>query len=214
MTVSNRSRSGQVGIALHRARSLHPEDRDECDAVPVTSVPRTLLDLAEVLPRRQLERTFEEAERLELLNLTAVSRLGERSHGRHGLKPLNSVLSETYAPLPETRSELERRFLDLCRACIPPPVTNVTVAGFTVDAYWPDRRLVVELDGFAFHRTRGAFERDRARDAELQLAGYRVLRITARRLERDPGCCPDQKSRRPARCSSAPGRVSSYIATR
>ena len=63
---------------------------------------------------------------------------------------------------------------------------NARVAGLEVDALWPDERLIVELDGYAYHRTRSAFERDRARDATLQLAGYRVLRITARRLGRDP----------------------------
>jgi very-short-patch-repair endonuclease len=63
---------------------------------------------------------------------------------------------------------------------------NAQVAGFEVDALWLRERLIVELDGYLFHRTRGAFERDRLRDADLQLVGYRVLRITFRRLEREP----------------------------
>jgi very-short-patch-repair endonuclease len=62
----------------------------------------------------------------------------------------------------------------------------VQVAGFTVNAVWPAQRLIVELDGYAFHGTRAAFERDRARDAELQRAGYRVVRLTWRRLHREP----------------------------
>ena len=68
-------------------------------------------------------------------------------------------------------------------AGLPTPAVNVLVAGFEVDALWTKARLVVELDGFAYHRSRAAFERDRARDAALQLAGFRVLRITHRRLE-------------------------------
>jgi hypothetical protein len=158
-----------------------------CDGIPVTSVARTLLDLAEVLPRRRLERAFDEADRQHLLDLSAIGRLCERSRGRHGLKPLKALLSARFRPVPETRSELERQFLDLCRqAGLPPPLVNCHVAGFEIDAAWPDRRLVVELDGFAFHHTRSAFERDRARDAELQLAGHRVLRVTARRLADEP----------------------------
>ncbi len=85
------------------------------------------------------------------------------------------------------RSELERRFVEVCRqAGLPPPVLNTLVEGYEVDALWMPRKLIVELDGYAFHRSRTAFERDRARDVDLQLAGYRVVRITARRLDRDP----------------------------
>jgi very-short-patch-repair endonuclease len=86
-----------------------------------------------------------------------------------------------------TRSELERWFAELCRdAGLPPPALNSFIAGFEVDVIWHEGRVVVELDGHEFHRTRAAFERDRARDAALQVAGYRVLRITHRRLQREP----------------------------
>src|SRR5207302_645130 len=183
VTAIGRSRRGHPGITLHQVRGLHPDDRARRDGVPVTSLARTILDLAEVLNRSQLARAFEEAERLQLLDVRAIRRLCERSAGRRGLGPLGNLLSNHMRPLPETRSELERLFVDLCRAAaLPPPALNVSVAGFEVDAVWQDRGLVVELDGFAFHRTRAAFERDRARDATLQLAGYRVLRLTARRL--------------------------------
>lgn len=156
------------------------------EGIPVTTVARTLLDLAEVVDMRRLERAFEEAERLRLLDLRVIERTCERNAGRRGLKPLRALLSDAQ-PVVDTRSELERRFLTFCRgAQLPPPAVNVIVAGFEVDALWPDRRLVVELDGYAFHRTRAAFERDRARDAALQLAGYRVLRLTARRLGEEP----------------------------
>ena len=92
-----------------------------------------------------------------------------------------------FRSLPHTRSDLERRFLRLCRdAGLPRPAVNVPVAGVEVDFLWPEARLVVELDGFEFHRERAAFERDRRRDAILQRAGYRVLRITHRRLTEEP----------------------------
>lgn len=186
VTTIGRGRRERRGIILHRVRRLHPDDRAELDGIPTTSLPRTLLDLAEVVSRARLEDAFESAERLRLLDLSAVAELFERSPGRRGLKPLRALLADAAEPAAETRSELERRFLIFCReAGLPRPSVNVSVAGFEVDAFWPEARLVVELDGYAFHRTRTAFERDRARDAELQLGGCRVLRITHRMLERE-----------------------------
>ena len=106
-----------------------------------------------------------------------------RSNGRRGAAILAAALDE----LEPTRSVLEREFVALVKAHgLPMPTLNTRVNGYEVDAYWPEHRLVVELDGHEFHRTRGAFERDRIRDAELQLAGYRVLRVTHRRLTTAP----------------------------
>src|SRR5207247_1611571 len=150
-------------------------------------VARTLLDLAEVVRPRDVERAFEEAERLRLLDMRTIANLRARSHGRHGLALLDALLAEARPPPADTRLELERRFFDLIKdADLPPPATNVLVEDFLVDAVWPKQRLVVELDSRAFHDTRPAFERDRARDAKLQVAGYRVLRITWRRLQKEP----------------------------
>jgi len=100
--------------------------------------------------------------------------------------PLREALKDYREPV-LTRSELERLFLELCRrARLPQPAVNAFVAGFEVDCWWLDQKLVVELDGHEFHRTRASFERDRARDAALQVAGCRVLRVTYRRLKREP----------------------------
>ena len=86
-----------------------------------------------------------------------------------------------------TRSEGERRLRPLCKAAnLPAPRMNARVAGHEVDAYWPAQRLIVEIDGYRYHGTRRAFERDRRKDAELQAAGYRVVRITYRRLRHEP----------------------------
>ena len=186
VTVPGTSRPGPAGIVLHRTRRPHAEDRAERDGIPVTSVARTLLDLAGVVRRWELERAVETAERLEIFDLREVDRLIDRSRGRRGVRALREVLLD-YRAQPFTRSDLERRFFDLCReAGLPRPVTNMWVVGGEADVMWPDHRLVVELDSHAYHRTRAAFERDRRRDMALQLAGYRVLRITHRRLEREP----------------------------
>jgi hypothetical protein len=177
---------GRAGIVLHRS-NLRPEDCTERESIPVTTPARTLLDLAETAPHSLLERAIEQAEVLKLFDLRAVDRLLARSHGRHGLGALTTALRAYWGPGPVTRSELERRFLELCRmAGLPPPAMNMFVAGMEVDALWHKERLVVELDGRAYHRTRMAFERDRRRDAALQLAGYRVLRLTHLRLTTEP----------------------------
>jgi hypothetical protein len=166
---------------------LHREDRAVREGIPVTSVSRTLLDLAPVVQPRQLRRAIDEAEQLGLFDSRTVERLIRRSHGHHGLRALQGALREYRGPPPPTRSELERRFLTVCGdAGLPPPQVNIFVAGWEVDVAWPARRLVVELDGYAFHRSRSSFEKDRERDTALQLAGYRVLRITHRRLDQKP----------------------------
>jgi hypothetical protein len=186
VTAPDRRGRGRPGIVLHRVRRLHPDDRALRDRIPVTAIARTLLDLAEVLNPRRLASVFEAAERLGLLDIRALVALYERSPGRRGLQSLGALLSEARDP-PNTRSALERRFVELCfEEKLPPPALNVAVVGFEVDALWPRQRLIVELDGYAYHRTRGAFERDRIRDAHLQLAGYQVLRVTSRRLEHEP----------------------------
>ena len=181
-----RNRKGHKEIRLHRVHHLRDADRTTHQAIPVTTVARTLFDLAEVVDTRRLERAFERAERLELLDLDAVNEVCRSNQGRHALRPLLTLLP-SLGSAPPTRSDLERDFLDFCCANdVPEPRINAIAEGFEVDAQWPEQRLVAELDSFEFHRTRAAFERDRARDAVLQIAGYRVLRITWRRLRDEP----------------------------
>jgi very-short-patch-repair endonuclease len=171
---------------VHATAELPAHDRAQREGIPVTSVARTLLDLAGIIPERQLRRAFEEAERLDLLDMRAVDDVCRRGRGRRGLGAVPRTLAD-HGPTPATRSELERAFIGLCQVHrLPLPHVNALISGFEVDALWPHQRLVVELDGFAFHRTRGAFERDRHRDTTLMPAGYRVLRFTHRRSQRDP----------------------------
>jgi Protein of unknown function (DUF559) len=147
-----------------------------------------LLDLAEVVGEDALGRALEQAERLQLFDLAAVDALIERSAGRRGVGVLDRALAIYREPSHLTRSELERRFLTLCRdAGLPVPAANAWVIDQEVDVLWAEQRLVVELDSHRYHRTAAAFERDRVRDTALQLAGYRVLRVTRRRLDSEPG---------------------------
>ena len=181
-----RSRHRQARLVVHRVRRLDPRDRTAHEGIPVTTVARALLDNAEVLRIGQLERMIEESERLGLFDLRAIEELCERSHGRRGLRPLVACLGATLEEPPHTKSDLERMFLDLCReADLPTPIMNGYVEGYEVDAHWPGTNLIVELDSWTFHRTRGAFERDHARDLALKLAEYIVLRLTWRQLRND-----------------------------
>lgn len=173
------------GIMFHRACVLDGA-RTTRDRIPLTAPSRTLIDLATALSPGRLAHAIERADHHQLLDIPELTRLCEASSGRKGTGRLSSLLAH-HRPLPETRSELERRFLRLCRgAGLPQPAVNVPVGGIEVDFLWPGARVVVELDGYAFHSDRAAFERDRERDARLQLAGYRVLRVTHRRLVEEP----------------------------
>jgi very-short-patch-repair endonuclease len=178
---------GQQGITIHRSRRLHPDDCIVEDGIPVTTIARTLLDLAEMLTPHQLARVAEEAERLGLFDLRALDELMGRSRGRRGLKPLTAVIAQMRPFVPMTRSELERAFLDLVRAAgLPEPAMNLWVEGYEVDAMWSEQRLIVELDGGTYHGTTAARRRDPIRDARLQLAGFRVVRVSDEWVQQDP----------------------------
>src|SRR4051812_46857080 len=199
VSACSRSRRRLRGVRVHQTSGFHPEDAAEIDGIPVTSLARTLLDNAEVLPLRQTIRLIEEAERRQVFDLRAVERLLARSHGRHGLKPLTAALAAVNGEPQRTNSDWERDFLDFCGAYgIPRPELNVLVAGYEVDALWRDVKLVVELDSWSHHRGRTAFENDRLKIATLQLAGYVVLPITWRRLEQEPDEVAEMIKRRVA----------------
>jgi very-short-patch-repair endonuclease len=172
------------GLRLHRIRYLHPSDVTRRDGIPVTSPARTLLDLAAGLPTRELARAVEEATILRLVSIDSLAEQFSRYPRHHGVAALREATRREPA---RTRSEAERRLLELIRAArLPEPQTNAPVGPYEVDFLWPEARLVVEVDGYAFHSTRAAFERDRRRDAELQALGHRVVRATWRQIEDEP----------------------------
>lgn len=179
------------GTRRHRGVRCHvselPEaDRTTIDAIPVTTLDRTLLDYAAQANARQLRSAVQDAERQQKLNLLTLRPLLERNAGRRGAGRLARALAELTDDPPWTISELEDQFRELLDGSgIPMPEFNVLVEGELVDAVWRRQRLVVEVDSWQFHRTRAQFEADRRRDARLQLAGWRVLRVTYRRMTGD-----------------------------
>jgi very-short-patch-repair endonuclease len=174
------------GICVHRVRHLEPIDITRHDQIPVTSPARTLLDLATVLPPLDLQQAVDEAIARNLVTQETLREVLERYPRRRGATVLARRADDIGVTV--TRSEAERRFLSLVRkAGLPKPIVNVRVGKHLVDFLWREQRVVVEIDGFAFHGKRWSFERDRRRDAELQASGYVVLRFTWRALisERD-----------------------------
>lgn len=175
------------GVWLHQTRSLEPELIATEASIPVTSLERTLLDLAPRLNDRQLERTVVAADKTGRLRWPELMRLAVEARGRKGLRRFRRVVVRVDPSAVNTRSPLEVDFLALCReAGLPTPQVNVAVEGRTVDFHWPKQRLIVETDGYRYHDDRPAFERDHESTVALMNAGYTVLRATYRMLQRDP----------------------------
>jgi hypothetical protein len=167
------------GIVVHRVGHLRDEDRAVVENIPVTSVARTLIDIARIVRPEQLERAVDAAERRGVLDLRAFE-------GRKLPRALRSAL-DGYRDVGFTRSHFEHRFARLCLdRGVRLPAMNVWIADQEVDAVWEEERVAVLLDSWEFHRTRGSFEDDRRRQATLTLLGYRVLPLTQRRFEAAP----------------------------
>jgi very-short-patch-repair endonuclease len=174
-------------VTVHLTRRLTDADRAVHRGVPVTSVPRTLIDLAAVVRRAELIRALEQAQRLRLFDMRAIEELLRRSNGRRGARALRAALKELFEEPPDTRSPLEERFRAFCQnRGISLPAFNVTIAGYCVDAAWLRHKVVVELDSKRHHLGIDAFEGDRKRDTKLQIAGFRIARVTERRLTGEP----------------------------
>jgi very-short-patch-repair endonuclease len=175
------SRHGVPGIRLHRTRSLDAQDTANHEGIPITTVSRTLLDLAATARSDQLERALAQAMHLQRYDHRAITDVITRSNGHRGTK----VLAQATKQEPQiTKSAWETRMLTLVRkARLPEPICNrpLHVPDYgecKPDFYWPAHNLIVETDGWEAHRTLAAFRADRAKDAALTAAGYRVVRFT------------------------------------
>ncbi len=174
------------GIRLHHALSLTADEWGWLERIPVTSLPRTLLDLAAAGTPQRLEQAIERAERLGRLDLVGIDALIRRRRGGRGTKSLLDAL-DLYRDPAFNRARSELLFLDLIKkAGLPRPAMNLFIAGHEIDAYWEAERFAVEVDGWDTHRSRKAFENDPLRQENLKLAGIDSIRLTARRIEREP----------------------------
>jgi very-short-patch-repair endonuclease len=171
----------KAGFILHRSRLIHPEDRALIHNIPVTSLARTIVDCADVLPERRLGDVVHESEVRGLFDLAQVERVLDRLPGRKGRHKLARVLSAYGDVQPFTRSRAERFVFGMCNEHgLPTPRVNTWVGSHEVDFYWPEAGLVLEFDGGAVHRTTRAFYDDRQRDRTLAAQGIHVVRATDR----------------------------------
>jgi very-short-patch-repair endonuclease len=174
------------GITLHRSGNLLQRDVRTHERLPVTSPARTLLDLAGRLDSRSLERALDEALVVgKLVVRSQIVDVLDRAGGHRGTFLLRSLI--TRRPSSITHSAAERSCLELIRkAGLPEPKTQVRIAGYTLDFLWPDHRVVFEIDGYDFHTSRWAFDRDRRKDAALKSAGYDPNRLSRDQVVFEP----------------------------
>ncbi len=192
VAVPDRSGRAHAGIRIHRPTALAAQDLSEVDGVPTTSVARTLVDLAGVAKRRELERALEQASHQHVLDLTAIAEVLDRVARPRGVRTLKALLRRHHDEGPTiTHAEHEERFLALARHHnLPPflmnqPITLDDGSHFSIDALFVKQRVAIELDTYATHGTPSAFQRDRNRDATLTALGYRTLRLTYDDVTRD-----------------------------
>jgi very-short-patch-repair endonuclease len=178
---------------VHRSADLPGDDVMVVEGLPVTTVPRTLLDLAAIVPAHHLRRAVERAEQLEVFDLAAVDRVLDGHPGRPGSAALRALLIDMHRHgVTWTRSDAEAAMLQVCiDHGLPRPLVNRHDGGREVDFRWPAHGLIVEIDGWTYHSSRRAFASDRARDRLALREGQRVARFTADEVRRTPAAVAD-----------------------
>ena len=183
VTVVGRNPGLHPGIGLHRPRALALNHVRSMRGIPITSVARTICDLAATEPPREVEAAFQEALYREIVTERPLAAIIKREPRRKGAPVVRALIEDPRM----TRSEKERVLLRLIDAAqLPRPMTNVRVHGYLIDAYWPAERLAVEFDGRKAHGHRIAFDNNRKRDQVLLANGVRVMRVTGRHLGSEP----------------------------
>jgi very-short-patch-repair endonuclease len=171
------------GIRVHRRVDLGPEHRREVSGIPLTDPISTLVDLASCVVEWRVERAINAADRLDLVDPETLRAIVPKLPPRPGMARLRRLLGLDAL----TDTGLERKFLGLVRSAgLPPPETQARVNGYRVDFYWPDLGLVVETDGWRYHRTSGQQAIDYRRDHAHTRGGLTTLRVAESQLRDEP----------------------------
>jgi very-short-patch-repair endonuclease len=183
VTVAGRNVASREGVRRHRIAAFGAGEVTNMRGVPVTTVARTIADLAATESPREVEDAFQEGLYRRIVTPRAVNAVIAREPRRKGAPVIRALIEDPRM----TRSERERALLKLLdQAQLPKPLTNVRLHGYLVDAYWPEHGLVVEFDGWQGHGHRLAFEANRKRDQVLLANGVRAMRVTDRHLTHEP----------------------------
>jgi len=186
VTIAGSSRVNTRTVLFHRTKTWRDDERTVVDGIPVTSVARTLVDVASILGSREFSHVISSAERLELLSQPQLARLPGRYARRAGMA-LVRTLVESSCDRPFLRSEAERRCVALLvEAGIQRPEVNVSVGPYELDLFWPKEGVAIEVDGYRHHRSRAQFESDRGKDMWLRSKGIEVIRLTWRQITQTP----------------------------
>ncbi len=176
-----------AGLRIHKSQRFGPADRTSRFSIPVTSVSRTLFDLAATMALEDVEDLASKAFRRRLITVSSLREVAARNRSRPGAVGFRELLDEIDLDVLKTRSRMERAIIRLCRdGGVKLPRAGVKVAGYEVDLFWPDEGLILEFDSRSFHMDPEAFEKDRLRDARHEWHGYRTFRVTYRMLRRNP----------------------------
>ncbi|HWE08630.1 MAG TPA: hypothetical protein VG325_04715 [Solirubrobacteraceae bacterium] len=187
VTVVGRNAPRRDGLTLHcTARKPAGGEIRTRGLLRFSSVPRMLIELAASERVPELERLITQAVRRRLLDPDAVERALQRHARRPGVGALKQALGR-YRPQPDRKSELERAFDAWLpqHPEIPEPLRNVHIDGWEVDCWWPEQKVVLELDGRPYHVAVTDMERDRIKDTKLQRNGIKPMRVTDARWEHD-----------------------------
>lgn len=174
------------GVRPHRTLILHKDDYARVKQIPVTSVERTIVDCSGNLLPYALGKLVDEALRRDLLDLNELGRCVSRLAPAPGRKPsrVREVLSKRLAGFDPGESALEAKAIEvIAKRGLPLPVQQHQVGPYRIDLAYPEYKIAIEVDGWAFHQSRTSFELDRARDNDLTEAGWRVLRVTSDTLD-------------------------------
>jgi very-short-patch-repair endonuclease len=186
VTLLGRQAAPRDGLVVHRVRELDRRDLRVRSGLPLTSPARALLDMASEVDEAELEQAMGEARGRRLVRDRELQDIARSAGRRPGVGVFRAILAQDGGPAFSDEGAARLLLRLLRKANLPAPETQVQMHGHRVDFLWRDARLILEVDGHRFHGHRAAFERDRKRDQRHAAAGYRVIRVTWRQLEKEP----------------------------
>jgi hypothetical protein len=185
VSIYRHCRVRRPGVRVHDRAGLWNRDIGSRHGIPATQPVRTFLDIALELPENRLERAINEADKLDVIDPDALRKALDDHRGEPGVRPLRAILDEHTFRLSD--DELERLFRPVASAAgLPTPLTKVMVNEFEVDFSWPDLGLVVETDGWRYHRTPSTQTRDALRFQMHTAAGLTPLRFSHYQVKHEP----------------------------